>query len=331
MVCRRRRRSSSAFTLIEMLVVIGIIILVSAVSLPVFLSMGKGGKLRQAKATITGACLVARSRAIRERRKFSVTVLEREKCVIINDYSLLENILPLVEADTCQDSVTNAVVRAENTLVRTTSTVAYNGYYATLIKGNGIGQQRLIVPHSPPPPAAQPPADTLTVDADWVETTITGWQYPVASGGDEYLIGGKTARVVCPHRPSNFAPNLSGLDGLTASSTDAEKREHILKAFAIGGVRELPEGVSLDLDDSGTYDARDPQPHAWTWIFLPTGGVITLDTAASNQRDDHWHESTYTRTISGKIKPWGPRIYGPQDEQSAIITVYAMTGQAKSE
>ena len=294
-----------------MLVVIGIIILISAISLPVFLSLGKGGKLRQAKATVTGACLVARSRAIRERRKFSVTLLERpRKCVIITDYSRLENILPLAETGDCD------IGSASDTLVGDSVSWTVNeweGYYATLSSGDGIGQQRLIKSNT---------ATTLTVDTDWVETTITGWTAP--ESGNEYLIGGKTAKVVCPHQLNNF--DLTGSD---TTDQKVNRRYDVLAAFAIGGVRELPEGVSLDLDDnSGTYDPRSPQAHAWTWIFLPTGAVITLDTDASNQRNEHWHETTYMDAAG--VNPIGPRIYGPQDEQSATIIVYAMTGQAQS-
>ena len=310
----RNQKFAPSFTLIEMLVVIGIILLIAAISLPAFLAMTKGGRLRQAGDTVTSACLVARSRAIRERRKISVTLLEREKCVLINDYSLLENILPLVEADTCQDSTVTTLERKAG------NTADWTGYYVTLAKGNGIGQQRLI---------KEAPDETLDLDVDWVETTITGWTCPEADG--EYLIGGKTAKAVCPHLLSNFDCDLSNLPDFAAqeptSPTSIGKREYILKALAIGGVRLLPEGVALDLDDdSATYDPRDPQPHAWTWIFLPTGGVITLDTEASNQRDEHWHETTYMKDN----KPAGPRLYGPQDEDSIRIIVYAMTGQAQS-
>ena len=302
-------QSRRSFTLIEMLVVIGIILLVSAISLPLFIGMSKSGKLGQAEETIESACLIARSRAITKRRKFSVTILEYEKCVIVNDYSLLENLLPLAESGDCQDS-------SSDTLEGDSVSWAANewaGYYVTLSKGDGIGQQRLIKSNT---------ADTLTVDQEWQKIEGTSWQYPQSS--DQYLTGGKDALVVCPHHIHNFDP--------TGSYTDEEKartRYDILKTFAIGGIRSLPDGVSLDLDDdSATYDPRSPQRHAWTWIFLPTGGAITLDADAQNQRDEHWHKTTFTSPSTNK--PAGPRIYGPNDEQSSIIIVYAMTGQAQS-
>jgi len=292
-----------------MLVVIGIILLVSAISLPLFIGMSKSGKLRQAEETIEGACLVARSRAITNRRKFSVTVLEYEKCVIVNDYSLLENLLPIVESGDCRDS-------SSDTLEGDSVSWAANewrGYYVTLSKGEGIGQQRLIKSNT---------TDTLTVDQEWQPVQGASWQYP--QSGDEYLIGGKTAPVVCPHYLGNF-----DLTGLATDEEKARKRYDILKAFAIGGIRTLPDGVSLDLDDdSATYDPRSPQRHAWTWVFLPSGAAHTLDTEAQNQRDQHWHETTFTSPSTNK--PAGPRIYGPNDEQSSVITVYAMTGQTQS-
>jgi len=72
---RMSAQGRRAFTLIEMLVTIGIIILVSSMALPFIIPIMRGGKLRHAEDIVKTACLLARSRAIKERREVCVTLL----------------------------------------------------------------------------------------------------------------------------------------------------------------------------------------------------------------------------------------------------------------
>ena len=82
--CTRR-----AFTLIEMLVVLGIIGLVMAMSLPMLIPFMRGRKLDHAADVVKSSCLLARSKAIQQKRMINVTLLEFENCVIITDYETI--------------------------------------------------------------------------------------------------------------------------------------------------------------------------------------------------------------------------------------------------
>lgn len=84
-------RPHSAFTLVEMLVVIGIIALVAAMSIPMITPFTRTRKLDQAAEVVKSACLLARSKAVRERRMFSVTLLEAERQIFITDYEMLRD------------------------------------------------------------------------------------------------------------------------------------------------------------------------------------------------------------------------------------------------
>lgn len=285
-------RSRAAFTIIEMLVVVGIILLISALSLPLFVNMTKAGKLRQARETVKMACVFARSQAIRGRRMVGVTLLGAERQVIVNDYETLRHVLPLREYDV-------AAASAANTLVRETSTAGHSGYYVTLLTGFGTGQTRRIKSCS---------GKTLTLDTSWTPQNDGGWTAPGA--GDEYAVGGRDYKAVNPHFVGNYA--------------DADQRHAILRRLTVESIRNLPDGCRFDLRN----ETSNTRP-AWTYVFLPAGGVWTITSKAENSRDDdNWKETTYVVEQDGKDLPGGPLIYGPKDEQSAQVIVYAMSGQA---
>ncbi|MBN2096914.1 MAG: hypothetical protein JW714_00385 [Candidatus Omnitrophica bacterium] len=61
-----------AFTLMEMLVVLGVIILLLGVSIPFFASFSKGAKLKTAAKDVTAILNTARSLAINQRANYSV-------------------------------------------------------------------------------------------------------------------------------------------------------------------------------------------------------------------------------------------------------------------
>jgi len=286
-----------------MLVVIAIIGLVSALALPLFTTLMRAGKLGQGEDIVKSACLVARSRAILERRRFSVTLLEAERCVIVNDYDLLRNVLPVKETG-------QAAGGSATTLVRDGKTASWTGYYVTLASGTGLGQQRRI---------DRCDSETLTVDVAWTPQSWNpssgdyDWKHPMA--GDRYVIGGKDAAWVCPHYLGNYA--------------DEQQRYEILSTFAVDRVRTLPEGCRFDLDRDNS-DPNTPEPQGWTYIFLPTGGAWTLTTEAVNERnDEHWCETTYMPPP--RNRPSGPVIYAPRDRDSATVVVFAMSGQAVTE
>lgn len=83
------RSGRRAFTLVEMLVVLGIIALVMSMSIPMFVPMTRQGKLDSAADAVKSACLLARSKAIQERRPYSVTLFQAERAIVLNDYEVL--------------------------------------------------------------------------------------------------------------------------------------------------------------------------------------------------------------------------------------------------
>jgi len=304
-------RTSASFTLIEMLVVLGIIGLVASMTIPMMLPFVRQRKMTLASETVKAACLLARSKAIKERRRISVTLLETEKLIIINDYDQIKRMLPMPGPAPNPDRGTaldnSASSQPEIELLRAGVTYNRNDFYVTLITGPGATQQRRVVETN---------GNTLVVDRAW--DPAEPWIYPEA--GEEYVIGNnKSDKDRCPHWVDNYA--------------DAAERERILTLMALERPRTLPEGARFDLDfdedgDEANRHPNAPDPHGWTYIFLPTGGVWSLPSGANNSRDT-WSQTTYMDTTTHR--PSGPRIYAPEDRDVARIVLYGMTGQARSE
>ena len=310
------RNPQFAFTLIEMLVVLGIIGLVAAMSIPMLIPFMRGRKAQQSADIVKSACVFARSRAVKQRRRFCVTLLERERKVIVNDYDQLRYMLPVQEAGTTADNSASANPQQE--LLRDTYTDDQKGYYVTLtdIAGLGFGQQALVTSRD------AGTHERLILNNDW--TAQSSWVYPAT--GETYLIGGTDSgnvhNCLCPHQMDNFTGANSYF---STCDTDEEVRDKVLTDMAVIRPRELPEGCRFDLDADGS-NPRSSEPQGWTYIFLPTGGVVTLNTAATNENNADWSETTYQS--GGALS--GPRIYGPDDKNTETIIVYAMTGQATS-
>jgi type II secretory pathway pseudopilin PulG len=280
-------RPQSAFTLIEMLVVIGIIIAVAAMALPLFSSLSSTGKLRKTRDALKSHCVYARSNAIRSRRMKAVTILEKRMLIVTTDYETLRHCLPVREIGAVSSTTSD-------TLTATASVGSGQaGYFVTLLTGDGVGQTREIKSTS---------GADITLTADWATT-------PAAD--DEFVIGGKDYTNPNPHLLSNY-------------SDDEDERYDILTKLSTKNIEHFPSGVRADLDRGGE-DADAPEPHGWSYIFLPNGGAWTVTAAAGNSRDDEdWKETTYIH----EGKPSGPLLYGPRDEESSTVIVYAMTGQA---
>jgi prepilin-type N-terminal cleavage/methylation domain-containing protein len=66
-----------AFTLVEMLVVLGIIALVAALSLPMIVPIMRSRTLNAALDTVKSACILARSMAIQQRKMVNLTLLQQ--------------------------------------------------------------------------------------------------------------------------------------------------------------------------------------------------------------------------------------------------------------
>ena len=310
-----RPAGREAFTLIEMLVVIGIIILVAAISLPLLTAMTRGGKLRHAEDMAKSACLAARGRAIRERRKISVTFLEFEREIIVTDYDMIRRMLPLVEEGKGQATGASD----PDTFVRETATDERDDCYLTLTKpdSKGYGEQGLIASHS---------GTRLNLADTWSHRE--GWSRPTGPTDEEYVIGEPPHDYVWPHLLANY-----DVDGTyTTDEQRRNKRHEFLKTMTVERIRTLPEGCNFDLDDDeATYDHTNPSNHGWTYVFLPTGGVWTVNTDATDAAENEQNDKLETTYLDAHDKPAGPRIYGPRDETWARVIVYAMTGQALTE
>ncbi len=84
-----KARSAAAFTLIEMLVVLAIIGVVAAMSLPLVLPMMRRKSIDQATEQVKSSLIFARSRAIQTQRMVNVTFLARERAIVVSDYDVL--------------------------------------------------------------------------------------------------------------------------------------------------------------------------------------------------------------------------------------------------
>ena len=73
----RARGINAAYTITEMMVVAGIILLVAGMSLPMMAPLMRRAALRDASDIIKNACVQARSRAVQERVNFELIIISR--------------------------------------------------------------------------------------------------------------------------------------------------------------------------------------------------------------------------------------------------------------
>ena len=83
---RRRPARARAFTLVEMLVVIGIIILLASVSGPMMVPALRSRTTNQAVEFVSGSFLRARSMAITQRKAYDVVINEADKSIMIREH-----------------------------------------------------------------------------------------------------------------------------------------------------------------------------------------------------------------------------------------------------
>ena len=318
-VFRTRRCSAAAFTLIEMMVVLAIIGLVLAMSIPMLTPFMRGRKVEQAAQAVKSSCILARSRAVKQRQRYSVTLLESERTVYVNDYEQLRYMLPAVEfmeADSGSEAENQSGIHPAR-FKRKTSTENWTGYYVTLISGGAVGVTRKITGID------SGDSTILELDQDW-----PGSPAILPSLDDLYIIGGRDPSkaapytYLCPHELDNY--------DVTGAYTEEEKRDlrsRILSETAVTQPKVLPEGCRFDLDGNDA-DSANVEPDGWSYIFKPTGGVMTLNTDAINENDVNWSEMT-CKDAGGELS--GPFVYGPGDRYYRKIIVYAMTGQAVDE
>lgn len=79
----------SAFTLVEMLVVLAIIGAVAAMSVPLLMPLMRRKSVDQAVQQVKSSLAFARSRAIQTQQKVCVTILAEERAVVVTDYDVL--------------------------------------------------------------------------------------------------------------------------------------------------------------------------------------------------------------------------------------------------
>ena len=75
----------------EMLVVIAIIALAAMMAIPMMTPFTRSRKVEQAAEVVKSACILARSKAVQQRKKFSVTILQNERLVYLTDYEDLRD------------------------------------------------------------------------------------------------------------------------------------------------------------------------------------------------------------------------------------------------
>ena len=309
---RRRGTARDAFTLVEMMVVIGIILLVTGMAVPIVLVVNKGAKLRQAKEMVKTACLVARSQAISERKKVCVTLLQNEKQIIIYDYDAVRESFPVEEEGT-GEAFFGASENDPGEFLRDSETDEWDGAYLTVTDpACPAFNTRMRIDHR-----SNAVQRRLILTEPW--PVIAGWD-PTGQNVT-YRIGGGDEDYVSPNRLNNYEASATD-----TSEEKSNRRYQFLKDVHLNRIRTLPEGCRFDLVLDKTSTPLPEYP-AFTYVFLPTGGAWTLTARATNKVSDHWLQSTLTQG-TGTHKPTGPRIYGPQDEGYADVVVYAMTGQA---
>jgi type II secretory pathway pseudopilin PulG len=320
--------------MIEMLVVLGIVAMVAAMTVPLIVPMMRAHRLDSAVDSVKSAMTLARSKAVQSRKRMCLTLLQQTDSshgagMIITDYDTLRETFSGVVTATAGDSW--SVVDSSDSHPNWT-------LYSTVLPGmpirvfhNGAYQVRIVT--------AITSNSTLTCDPSQgtlsPTPTQTQWN-PAPVPGDTFVIPGalpasQALTYYCAHYLYNYAYGNSDV------------RFNVLKAVCLSmgeQLRYLPEGCDFDFTTFNTDPhATDPNA-AMTYVFLPNGQVWTLQPSATNSRDQWWSTTTF---MAGGV-PSGPMILGPaspslptvqtrlglQRRTTATIVVYGTTGQVVS-
>ncbi|MGD1001684.1 MAG: prepilin-type N-terminal cleavage/methylation domain-containing protein [Candidatus Brocadiia bacterium] len=349
-----RRSGSPAFTLIEMLVVLGIVALVAAITLPMVVPILRTRTLDSAVDTVKTSCNLARSMALQQRKMVNLTLLQQTDSthgpgVVLTGYSFAGSVTSNGPVDTVYDINQNWTAGA----------FQYN-QILLFSPGNPIPQVRKIQSNT---------LNTITIyeqggtpynpndpndpnESDWSPQPVAGNVYVVMSSTS-------SAQPYCIHYFGNYYNGVLG-NGLPAAADDV--RFNVMKTFSLymgETIEYLPLGCQFDFTAgysawnsltsytpgkavadkgivyyclSNTIGVEPPNANwqaltAWTYVFLPDGEAWTLLPTAQNVRDPNWFLTTCMS--NGTVS--GPKIWGPQNLMSATIVVYGTTGQVISQ
>jgi len=300
--------------MIEMLVVLGIIALVTAMTLPMIVPMMRTRTLDSAVDTVKSACILARSTAIRQRKIMNLTFLQQTDALhgpgmIITDYDALR--------ESVSGLATGGSTNVINDSTQSWTVNAFNGKVIGMypIVG-GLSQTGIIDPNN------GNTANSITL------ATSSVWN-PVPSAGSLYIvpsalpsIGSNTPSSYCAHWLNNYYPYNS-------PPGNPDIRFNVLKFLCLNmgeQLRYLPTGCRFDFTTFINDPLASDPNAAVTYVFLPDGEVWTLPPSAQNPRTA-WSLMTYT--YNGAVS--GPKIWGPNNLTSATIIVYGTTGQVVSQ
>jgi type II secretory pathway pseudopilin PulG len=288
--------------MIEMLVVLGIVALVTAMTLPMIIPMMRTRKLDSAVDTVKSAIILARSKAVQSRRMMNLTLLQQTDAthgagMIVTDYDALREIASGVATGGASGVIYDSAQHWTSEFPNNSLVGKVVGMYPGL---GGSSQSGIITAYT----------DTSITAGTWlpVPVPVLGSLYIVPSALPS--TGSNTPSSYCAHWLNNYA------------NSSPDIRFNVLKFVCLNmgeQLRYLSEGCRFDFGTGNTNDA-------WTYVFLPDGEVWTLPPSAQNARN-LWSITTYA--ANGAVS--GPKIWGPNNLTSATIVVYGTTGQVVSQ
>ena len=341
-----------AFTLVEMLVVLGIIGLVSAITLPMLVPMMRTRTLDSAVDTVKTACNLARSTAIQQRRMMNLTFLQQTDSahgpgIVMTPYAFAGAVTTGGSQTVITDANQGWNSSFQNCQLLLFSTPAemktalqsaspWNGGTAYTLGAVVSDKNALFkcveantgsVPPSPSWEIISSPqtrtiesntGSTITIDQTAPEPNGApqGPWFPQPAAGDVYAVVSSMtlSAPYCIHYLGNY-----GNDTLA----NADVRFLVLKTVSqyMGQtVQYLPTGCQFDFGSADVDPGNGYGPsHAWTYVFLPDGEVWTLTPQAQNVRNTYWFVTTYMSGTGGVGVPSGPRILGPSSPSLPAI------------
>jgi prepilin-type N-terminal cleavage/methylation domain-containing protein len=292
------------FTLIEMLVVMGIIAIVAGVTIPMLIPMFKTRALDAAVDMVKQTCISARSMAVMSRHMMNVTFLIETDShhgpgMIVTNYDdLRSTVYGYVTSggpvDTIYDSSQNWTIDMSNMVV-----YLVNGDHCQIRKIKFNTDKEIVIYEQ----VGQPYDPTYPNDPnqlDWEASPSVGSVYVVPTAIPKAI----ASKIFCAHYLGNYEdPTLRFQVLRTVSLFDGQT------------VKYLPDGIGLRLDSIDVTSG-------WTYIFIPDGEVWTVPSLAQNTYN-LWYKTTCMK--GGKI--YGPTLVGLGGQSFEMLGLYAMTGQ----